>query len=73
MRSMEDDNMNYEYAPQWKKILKQFYSTTVSILFLGLVVSTVIIIFILKGYMIELNYDSTTTSVIPAILIALSS
>lgn len=52
MRNMQDDNMNHEYTPGWKKTLKTIYSTTISILFLGLVISTVIIIFIFKGYMI---------------------
>jgi hypothetical protein len=53
MRNMENDNLNYEYAPVWKKILKVIYSSLVSVVYAMVVVTTVLMIFILKGYLIE--------------------
>jgi hypothetical protein len=55
MRSLENDNLNYEYVPVWEKVMKIFYSSLISVVFAMLVVLTVLIIFVLKGYFIETN------------------
>lgn len=57
MRSLEDDNMNYEFVPVWKKTLKLFYSSFISVVFAILLVVTVLLVFAFKGYLVETNVN----------------
>jgi|JI6StandDraft_1071083.scaffolds.fasta_scaffold11530_3 hypothetical protein len=73
MRNLEDDNLNYEYVPLWKKVLKVGYSSLISIVYAVLVIVTVLMVFALKGYLIQTSASESTANGVPALLIVVTT
>lgn len=73
MRNLEDDNLNYEYVPLWKKFLKVSYSTLISVVYAVLVITTVLMVFALKGYLVQTSASESTANAVPALLITLTT
>lgn len=73
MRNLEDDNLNFEFVPLWNKILKMSYSSTISVVYATLVVCTILLVFALKGYLVQSNASISASENIPAILIAITA
>ena len=70
-RDFETDELNFEYVPRWKSLLKGFFTVVINLAYVGMVTEVILLIFVFKTYLYQSGYSQTVVQQGPAILIAI--
>ena len=73
MRNFETDELNYEYVPKWKTVLKTLFTITLNLAYVLLVALVILLLFLFKTYLYQLGLDQKIVNQVPSILISLAS
>lgn len=72
-RNFETDELNYEYVPKWKTVLKTIFTVILNLAYVLLVAVVILLLFLFKTYLYQLGLDQNIVNQVPSILISLAS
>jgi hypothetical protein len=72
-RDFATDELNFEYVPRWKTLLKTIFTVILNLAYVLLVAEVILLLFLLKTYMYQKGYNQTLVNQVPSILISVAS
>jgi len=72
-RDFETDELNFEYVPRWKSILKGIFTVVINLAYVGMVTEVILLLFVFKTYLYQSGLPQTVVQQTPAILISIAT